>query len=134
MDARLTAAVARRAPLAADTTTTAYRLIHRAADGFPDLAVDRYGDVLVAHVYSAGRRVAPPTPLLKALAEQVGARSVYLKYRPDQASALSPAQLEALAPPEPLIGRQVDEVEVIEHGTRFIIRPGEGLRDRKSVV
>ena len=72
MDARLTAAVARRAPLAADTTTTAYRLIHRAADGFPDLAVDRYGDVLVAHVYSAGRRVAPPTPLLKALAEQVG--------------------------------------------------------------
>ena len=72
MDARLSAALARRAPLAADTATNAYRLIHRAADGFPDLAVDRYADVLVAHLYSAGRRVSPPTALLKTLAGQVG--------------------------------------------------------------
>ena len=127
LDARLSAALARRAPLAADTATNAYRLIHRAADGFPDLAVDRYADVLVAHLYSAGRRVSPPTQLLKALAEQVGAQSVYLKYRPEKANALSPAQLAALAPPEPLIGRRVDEVEVLEHGTRFTIRPGDGL-------
>src|SRR5258707_1094116 len=81
---------------------TASRLIHRAAAGFPDLAADRYADVLVAHLNSAGRRVTPPPPLLKALAEQVGANSVSLKYRPEQANPLSPAQLAALAPPEPL--------------------------------
>src|SRR6476646_3529811 len=96
LDTRLAAALARRGPLAADPQTTAYRLVHRAADGFPDLAVDRYAEVLVAHLYSAGRRVTPPTPLLKALAEQVGAHAVYLKYRPGQANTLSPAQLAAL--------------------------------------
>jgi 23S rRNA (cytosine1962-C5)-methyltransferase len=127
LDARLAAAVARRAPLAADPQTTAYRLIHRAADGFPNLAVDRYAHVLVAHLYERGRRVTPPTPLLKGLAEQVGAQSVYLKYRPEQASALGAAELEALAPREPLFGKPVDEVEVLENGTRFIIRPGDGL-------
>jgi 23S rRNA (cytosine1962-C5)-methyltransferase len=127
LDARLAAALARRAPLAADPHTTAYRLIHRAADGFPDLAVDRYAGVLVAHLYNAGRRVTPPTPLLKSLAEQVGADSVYIKYRPEQANALSPAQLAALAPAEPLLGRRVNEVEVLEHGLRCLIRPGEGL-------
>jgi len=127
LDARLAAAVARRAPLAADPHTTAYRLIHRMADGFPDLAVDRYADVLVAHLYSRGQRAVPPIRLLKALADHTGAQSVYLKYRPDQASALSPAEVEALAPREPLFGRPVDEVEVQENGTRFIIRPGDGL-------
>src|SRR5258706_13401425 len=124
-DARLAATLARRAPLAADPHTTAYRLIHRAADGWPHLAVDRYADVLVAHLYSAGRRVTPPTPLLMALAEQVDANSVYIKYRPEQASALSPAQLAALAPAEPLLGRRVDEVEGVENGVRRVSRPGD---------
>jgi len=127
LDARLAAAVARRAPLAVDPQTTAYRLIHRAADGFPDLAVDRYADVLVAHLYERGRRVRPPTRLFKALAEHVGAQSVYLKYRPEQASILGAAELEALAPRAPLFGRPVDEVEVLENGTRFIVRPADGL-------
>jgi 23S rRNA (cytosine1962-C5)-methyltransferase len=126
-DARLAAAVARRAPLAADPQTTTYRLIHRAADGFPDLAVDRYADVLVAHLYHRGRRVTPPTPLLKELAGLVGAHSVYLKYRPDQANRLGAAEVEALAPRAPLFGKPVDEVEVVENGARYIIRPGDGL-------
>src|SRR5579859_3810827 len=127
LDARLAAAVARRAPQAVDPQTTAYRLIHRAADGFPDLAVDRYADVLVAHLYERGRRVTPPTRLFKALAEHVGAQSVYLKYRPEQASILGAAELEALAPRAPLFGRPVNEVEVLENGTRFIVRPADGL-------
>lgn len=127
MDPRLAAAVARRAPLAADPQTNAYRLIHRAADGFPDLAVDRYADVLVAHLYSSGRRLPPPTALLKELASLSGASSVYLKYRPEQASTLSADEVAALAPPKPLIGPRVDEVEVLENGLRFVIRPGDGL-------
>jgi 23S rRNA (cytosine1962-C5)-methyltransferase len=127
LDARLATALARRAPLAADPLTNAYRLINRAADGFPDLAVDRYAEVLVAHLYTHGRRVSPPAALLKSLADRVGARSVYIKYRPDQASTLTAAGRVELAPHKPLLGPSVDEVEIVENGARFIIRPGDGL-------
>ncbi|HSD85436.1 MAG TPA: hypothetical protein VLG46_16355, partial [Anaerolineae bacterium] len=62
----------RRAALHTATDTTAYRLINRAGDGWPELAVDRYGDVLVAHVYSRGVKVSPPRAVLQALADRVG--------------------------------------------------------------
>jgi 23S rRNA (cytosine1962-C5)-methyltransferase len=127
VESKLNAALARRAPLAADPQTNAYRLIHGAADGFADLAVDRYADVLVAHLYTHGQRVTPPTRLLETLAERVGARSVYIKFRPDQASVLDEAAREELAPRAPLLGPPVEELEVLENGLRFIVRPAEGL-------
>jgi 23S rRNA (cytosine1962-C5)-methyltransferase len=127
VESRLNAALARRAALAADPQTNAYRLIHGAADGFADLAVDRYADTLVAHLYTHGRRVTPPTRLLATLAERASARSVYIKYRPDQASVLDEAAREELAPRAPLLGPPVDELEVLENGLRFIVRPAEGL-------
>lgn len=37
--------------------TTAYRLVHAESDGLPGLVVDRYGDVLVMQVTSAGAEV-----------------------------------------------------------------------------
>jgi 23S rRNA (cytosine1962-C5)-methyltransferase len=123
----LDAAWQRRAPLHTSTTTNAYRLINRSGDGFPDLAVDRYGDVLVAHVYSQGVKVAPPRTLLQALADRVGAQAVYLKYRPVQGNVLDDRAKRSLTPIEPLIGRAVERVEVIENGSRFIIRPAGGL-------
>jgi 23S rRNA G2069 N7-methylase RlmK/C1962 C5-methylase RlmI len=85
---KLDAAWQRRAPLHSSATTNAYRLINRSGDGFPDLVVDRYGDVLVAHVYSQGVKVSPPRAMLQALADRVGARSVYIKYRPVQGNVL----------------------------------------------
>jgi 23S rRNA (cytosine1962-C5)-methyltransferase len=127
VESKLNAALARRAALAADPQTNAYRLIHGAADGFADLAVDRYADVLVAHLYTHGQRVPPPTRLLETLAESVGARTVYIKYRPDQASVLDEAAREELAPRAPLLGPPVEELEVLENGLRFIARPAEGL-------
>jgi 23S rRNA (cytosine1962-C5)-methyltransferase len=123
----LQAALERRAKLAADPLTNAYRLINRAADGFPDLAVDRYATVLVAHLYTHGRRISPPRRLLEALASETGAEAVYIKYRPDQGSVLDEADRQELAPPQPLFGRAVGELEAVENGLRFIIRPGDGL-------
>jgi 23S rRNA (cytosine1962-C5)-methyltransferase len=122
---RLTAALTRRAPLAA--RTDAYRLINRAADGFPDLAVDQFAEVLVAHLYTRGKPTPPPLPLLTELAERARARAVYVKHRPTQASRLSEKDRAALAPPTPLVGDPVEELIVNEHGLRFLIRPGEGL-------
>ncbi|HTP07289.1 MAG TPA: class I SAM-dependent rRNA methyltransferase [Anaerolineae bacterium] len=123
----LDAAWQRRASLHTSATTNAYRLINRSGDGFPDLAVDRYDDVLVAHVYSQGVKVAPPQAVLQALADRVGAEAVYLKYRPVQGNVLDDRTKRSLTPIEPLIGRAVERVDVIENGSRYIIRPDEGL-------
>src|SRR4029079_9362488 len=98
-----------------------------AADGFPDLAVDRYAAVLVAHLYTHGRRIAPPRRLLEALAAETGAEAVYIKYRPDQGSVLDEENRHELAPSQPLFGRAMNELEALENGLRFIIRPGDGL-------
>ena len=123
----LDAAWQRRAALHAAPDTTAYRLINRAADGFPDLAVDQYADVLVAHVYSEGAIVEPPMNVLRPLAERTGAQAVYVKYRPTQANVLADAARAELAPSEPIWGKPVESVTALENGLCFEIRPADGL-------
>jgi 23S rRNA (cytosine1962-C5)-methyltransferase len=91
------------------------------------LAVDRLGEVLVAHVYGAGHRLSAPTDTLEALAQATGARSVYVKYRPTQANVLSESERQALAPTTPLLGEPVEETVAQENGLRFAIRPADGL-------
>jgi 23S rRNA (cytosine1962-C5)-methyltransferase len=124
---KLDAAWQRRAALHFSSNTTTYRLINRAGDGLSNLAVDRYGDVLVAHVYSQGVKVSLPRAVLQALADRAGARAVYIKYRPVQSNVLDDRTRRSLTPIEPLIGQAVERAEVIENGSRFIIRPAEGL-------
>jgi 23S rRNA (cytosine1962-C5)-methyltransferase len=51
---RLERAISRRARLAADTTTNAYRLVHAESDGLPGLIVDRYGDWIVMQCLTLG--------------------------------------------------------------------------------
>lgn len=115
-------ALDRRAPLAADAGTTIYRLVNGAADGLPGLTLDRYRDVLVASIYDDGM-IAP----FAELAESTGVTSVYVKYRPRQASQLSDAELQQLAPTEPVSGPPRPEIIAHEDGLAYIIRPGEGL-------
>lgn len=50
--ARLDAALERRAALAADGSTDAYRLVHGENDGLPGLVVDAYGTTLVVKIYT----------------------------------------------------------------------------------
>jgi 23S rRNA (cytosine1962-C5)-methyltransferase len=123
----LAAAWLRRETLHSAINTNAYRLINRSGDGFPDLAVDCYGSVLVAHLYSQGVKVSPPKAGLQALADRVEAQAVYIKYRPVQGNVLREAERQALTPIAPLVGQAVERVEVQENGLRFVIRPAEGL-------
>jgi 23S rRNA (cytosine1962-C5)-methyltransferase len=51
---RLAAAGARRAALAADPSTDAYRLVYAESDGAPGLIADRYGDWLAVQFLTAG--------------------------------------------------------------------------------
>ncbi len=127
--ALLRLAVERRSPLAADPDTTLYRLVNAAADGLPGLTVDRYGDALVASIYDDDA-IPPspvPGPLMALLAETIGARSVYVKYRPKQASRIPEEQLLELAPSRPAYGPDLGEFTAREEGLSYLIRPGAGL-------
>lgn len=127
MSSALLAAWERRASLHADPATTAYRLLNAQGDGFPNLAVDRFGPALVAHVYAARSPFRPPLAVLRPLMAQAQASAVYVKYRPTQANTLTEAERAELAPARPALGDPVDEILIRENGLKFAIRPGAGL-------
>ncbi len=106
--------------------TTAFRLVHEAGDGMPGLAVDVYGEHLVAHLYG-DEAEAVEDVLLDAL-DALGFAGVYVKRRPKQANVIVDARRSDLAPPAPLRGtRGPDEIVVREHGLPFAVRLGDGL-------
>lgn len=91
-----------------------YRLIHAEADFMPGLIVDRFGDVLVCEVNSAGMQNLLPL-WMDALTELTGPRAVYLKND-------SPARtLEGLAAETLFHTGQIDgPVTVLENGVEFL--------------
>lgn len=119
-------ALQRRQTMLASTATNTFRLFHRAADGEARLAVDRFNDVLVAHLYD-GLTEAEALPILRELKTQTQARGVYVKHRPLQASHLSKSERAALAPAQPVLGEVVEETVALENGLRYLIRPVAGL-------
>ncbi|MCX6029779.1 MAG: class I SAM-dependent methyltransferase [Chloroflexi bacterium] len=139
-------AVSRRAPLAADSATTIYRVINAAADGLPGLTADRYGDALVVSLYEDAPAPDLREPALRSprpkgvgslskgledleglLAETTGVRAIYIKHRPKEVSRLTDEQLAALAPPRPVYGPDLGEFVAHEDGLAYVIRPGAGL-------
>ena len=119
-------AVQRRAPLALDQDTTAYRLLNGAADGVPGTTVDRYGAALIINLYDEADS-RDVQALVDALVDIVDTRAVYVKRRPTSAARLSTAQVATLAPSFPACGTPLDEEIVLERGLRFLIRPGGGF-------
>ncbi len=118
--ARIGAAIARRAPLAADTN--AFRLIHGEGDGLPSLVCDRYDRWLVVQLLSAGLD-AHRAPIVAALEAHC---------RPDGILARNDVAVrtrEGLARETTLIAGDVPrEIEVEEHGVRFIAAPWDGQK------
>jgi 23S rRNA (cytosine1962-C5)-methyltransferase len=123
-------AIDRRAPLAAEPETSVYRVVNGAADGLPGLVADRYGNALVVSIYDEDGRI-PPAPCPPALAEylaaETGASSVYVKYRPVQASRITDAEMLQLSSPQPVFGPHLGEVIACEEGLLYLVRPGQGL-------
>jgi 23S rRNA (cytosine1962-C5)-methyltransferase len=124
-DARglLARALDRRAPLREDGRTTAFRWLNGAGDGMEGMTLDLFGDVGVLSTYDAG----DPAPVADAALELLPLRAMYWKARPREAGRLGGEERAARAPPLPLRGEPVEEVEIREQGLRFRIRPGEGL-------
>jgi len=124
--------------------TTAFRLVNEEGDGLPRLAVDVYGDWLVAQFYGDG--TSPATPergqhlgagpwaekarrdrVLDALAA-LGFDGVYLKVRPRQSNVLVDTRREDLAPALPVRGAPAPaQLPILEEGAPFLVRLGDGL-------
>ena len=117
---RLARALGRRAPLA--TEASAYRLVHGEGDGIPSLVCDRYDRWLVVQLMSAGleafRDIIVATLVRLTTAEGVLARND----APLRAK-------EALARETVLLHGDVPrEIEVHEHGVRYLAAPWTGQK------
>jgi 23S rRNA (cytosine1962-C5)-methyltransferase len=121
---RLQRAIAGRAALMVDPTTTAYRLVYAEADGLPGLVVDRYGDWLVIQCLTLGM-ARQREEIVTLLAEPPlfqghGLPSPTGIYARDDADV---RQKEGLAlESKPLWGSEPpDEVEILEYGRCFVV-------------
>jgi 23S rRNA (cytosine1962-C5)-methyltransferase len=107
--------------------TTAFRLLHGVAEGAAELAVDVYGDYLVAHFF-CDAITAKEEAALDVL-HALGFAGIYQKCHPRQKNELGDPQSQALAPSEPVRGQAApEELVVHEHGVPFAVRLGDGLR------
>jgi 23S rRNA (cytosine1962-C5)-methyltransferase len=118
--ARLTAAIERRRPL--EGRTTAFRLVHGEGDGCPSLICDRYDRWLVVQFMSAG---------LEAFRDDIVANLSEL-LSPDGILARNDVPLRSKeglpVGVEPILGNVPEEVEIIEHGVRYLAAPWHGQK------
>jgi 23S rRNA (cytosine1962-C5)-methyltransferase len=117
---RVRAAESYRAQQTIDAT--AYRLVHGEADRLPSLIVDRYGDVLVVQLLSAGLEACRES-IREALLEVF--RPAGILARNDVAVRRSEGLTESL---ELLHGRVPEEVEVAESTVRYLVSPWTGQK------
>jgi 23S rRNA (cytosine1962-C5)-methyltransferase len=112
---RIGAAVARRAALSMLAGQDGVRLVHGEADGLPGLVVDRYGDVLVVALNSAGAEKWRDA-IVGALLRATGAAHVY------ERSDSEVRRLEGLEPRvSTLHGAPPQSVVITEHGVRLLV-------------
>lgn len=117
---RLGAAIDRRRPLAA--VATAYRLVHGEGDACPSLICDRYDRWLVVQLMSAGLEAFRDVivDVLQELVQPLG-----ILARNDvglRAKEQLPVGVELLR------GEVPPEIEVNEHGIRFLAAPWKGQK------
>lgn len=117
--ARLQAALAVRETL---YTVPYYRLVHAEADGLPGLIVDRFGDVCVVQVNTAGMERLGDE-LTEALQTVLAPKTIV--FRNDSAVR----NLEGLALETRIVGAAPDgPIEVMENGGIFFADPREGQK------
>jgi 23S rRNA (cytosine1962-C5)-methyltransferase len=114
---RVASAVQRRAPLI-DEKTNAVRLIFSEGDELSGLIVDRYDEVLVAEITSAGLEKLKPQ-LLEMLPPH---RAVYFK------NTLPARRNEDLPTEDAVAGEFPGEIEILENGLKFVVSPRHGQK------
>lgn len=120
------AALLRREALRARADLDCYRLINGAADGVPGVTVDRFGEVAVVSSYQ-DLGAEEEARLLDALGAAEVGRSLYLKRRPREARVAASTRKDEVAPEQPARGPPAAELDAVENGLLFRIRPAQGL-------
>jgi 23S rRNA (cytosine1962-C5)-methyltransferase len=118
-----------------ERATTCFRLANEGGDALPRLAVDVYGDHLVAQLYGGADRAetdlwSDPARRARVLDRllALGVDGVYLKVRPKQANTLVDTRRPELAPKDPVRGTPApDPLPVKEEGVELLVRLGDGL-------
>ena len=99
-----------------------YRLVYGESDGLPGLVLDRFGDVIVGQIGTAGMEAIKPA-ILAALDKVVGPRTVIWK------NDSGARELEGLPSyVETASGPAVEEAVVEENGVRFFVPMGQGQK------
>jgi 23S rRNA (cytosine1962-C5)-methyltransferase len=103
--------------------TNTYRLINAEGDGLPGLVVDRYADILVAQIHTAGMEKLRPL-LIDALMQVTGAHGML--FRNDGQSR----RREGMELEEPVVaaGGVPMQIAVRENGALFEVDPWEGQK------
>jgi 23S rRNA (cytosine1962-C5)-methyltransferase len=117
---RIAAALARRAPILGETN--AYRLVFGEGDGLPSLVVDRYDRWLVVQLLSAGLE-AFREEILDALLALTGVEGILARH---DGPVRVREGLERTV--EVLRGQVPREIEVAEHGVRYVAVPHTGQK------
>jgi 23S rRNA (cytosine1962-C5)-methyltransferase len=113
-------AIARRAGL--DGEANAYRLVHGEGDLLPSLIVDRYDEWLVIQLMSAGLEQFR-LPIVDALRAQLAPTGILAR------NDVSLRTKEGLGTEvELLYGSVPEEIEVREHGVRYLAAPWRGQK------
>lgn len=99
-----------------------YRLVFGESDGLPGLVVDRYGDLLVVQITTAGMERARGE-ILATLEEVVGPTSILMR------NDSSVRELEGLPlVNEVVLGAPPADIELPEQGNRFLVSPLTGQK------
>jgi len=118
--AALSRAIQRRGALESDAN--AFRLVHGEGDLLPSLIVDRYDRWLVVQLMSAGLE-RYRAEIVRALAELVAPEGILARNDvPLRVKEGLPTDVELL------LGTVPDEVEVQEHGVRYLAAPWRGQK------
>jgi 23S rRNA (cytosine1962-C5)-methyltransferase len=118
--ARIDAAIARRRAVSEDTS--AYRVVHGEADGCPSLVCDRYDRWLVVQLMSAGLE-ACRAEIVAALTDAMAPLGILARH--DAAVRRKEGLDETVAL---LAGDVPTEIEVEEHGVRYLVAPWDGQK------
>ena len=118
---RLKTAIGLRRKLFPRTAREAERLVHGESDGLPGLIVDRYADIVVVQISSAGCQRWRDA-IIDALQEITGARAIYERSDSDV------LELEGLQPHTGLVRGTLDStvVEIAENDVRLRVDVAKG--------
>lgn len=103
--------------------TNAYRLIHSEGDALPGVVVDRFGDILVVQIQTAGMEQLR-SQLIEALQQEIQPAGILL--RNDSIAR----RREGLEVEEPVVvaGEVPAQVTIRENGVQFLVDPWHGQK------